>query len=174
MDKKCVCLGRIAGPHGVRGLVKILPFGDDPSLIENLGPAYQGKRGDIDFDAPRLQITLKNRSGKYILASVDICTDRNIAETLKGVELYYDRALLPETADDEFYYDDLRGLQVIEGDKVIGTIQGVDNFGAGDLLDVKPANGPSFYLPYHDDYVTRVDVEGKVLHAQNIQDILIS
>jgi ribosomal 30S subunit maturation factor RimM len=61
---KRVCLGRIAAPHGVKGLVKILAYGEDPYLIEDLGPCYTSEDGE-----DRLAISLQNSMGQYILAA---------------------------------------------------------------------------------------------------------
>lgn len=170
MTNKRVCLGKIASAHGVRGLVKILPYGDDPSLIEALSPAYQGKH-----DTKTLGVRLKNPSGKYILAEIEGCTSKEQADALRGTELYYDRSALPALDEGELYYDDLIGLTVREDDTEIGHVQAVDNFGAGDLLDIKPADGgPNFYIPYHDDYIIEANLDADLLHARNIEAIKIS
>ncbi len=158
---KRVCLGKIANAHGVKGLVKILPFGEDPFLIEDLGPAYTGETG-----ANTLRIVLKNPLGKYILASVDGCDSRESAEALRGTELYYDRDLLPEPDEGEIYYDDLIGLDVFEADQLLGSVKAVDNFGAGDLLEINATSGPSFYLPYSDDFILEVDLDSGRITAQ--------
>src|SRR5690606_12000895 len=107
------------------GLVKILPLGDDASLMD--GAVLTGDGNAID-------VTLKNRLGKYILAEIAGVRDRNAAEELRGTEIIMERDKLPELEDDSFYIDDLIGLEVVEGGAVIGTVTGVDNFGAGDLL----------------------------------------
>jgi len=67
--KDRACVGRIAAPHGVKGLVKILPYGEAPSLIE-LCDTYT--------------LTLKNRLGKYILAEIEGCADRTADEEDEG------------------------------------------------------------------------------------------
>lgn len=165
---KRVCLGKITSAHGVKGLVKILPFGEDPSLIQSLGPAYTAADGAAQTGT--LVITLKNPAGRHLLAAIDGVTDRDAAEALRGVELYYDRALLPETDTGEYYYDDLIGLTAIENGQTIGTVKAVQNFGAGDLLDIKPAaGGPSFYLPYANEYVDEVDLNAKTITVINSQ-----
>ena len=161
---KRVCLGKITTPHGIKGLVKIIPFGEDPSLIQSLGPAYTA--GD-NAHTDTLVITLKNPAGKYFLAAIDGVTDRDQAEALRGTELYFDRDLLPETGDDEFYYDDLVGLAVRENDQTIGTVKSVQNFGAGDLLEIKPKSGSTFFLPYTDEYILDVDLDAQSITAQN-------
>jgi len=87
--------------------------------------------------------------------------DRNESEKLHGTKLYILRDELKELEDeDTFYYTDLIGLSVKnkEGEE-IGSVLKVDNFGAGDLLEIKPKNGKSFLLPFKDEYVPTVDIK---------------
>ena len=151
---KRVCLGKIVAPHGVKGLVKILPFGDDASLLEgNLFTAANGN--------DTVSVTLKNPLGRYILAQIDGCEDRNASEAIRGTSLYYDRTALPDLEEDEgFYYDDLVGLKAVdEAGNVVGKVIAVENFGAGDLLEIRPVDGQDYYLPINDQYVPEINVE---------------
>lgn len=151
---KRVCLGRIAAPHGVKGLVKLLPYGNDSSLLG--GELYSSEEG-----TETLHITLKNALGKYILANIKGCDDRNRSEELKGTELYLDRSALPELEEGEFYQDDLVGLKVIDKNgEHIGKVIAFENFGAGDLLEIQPLSGQSYYNPFNDNYVLNTDIEG--------------
>lgn len=163
------CLGKIAAVHGVKGLVKILPYGQDATLIETLGPAARTPTPSQDEPTP-LTIRLKNPAGKYILAEVEGCTSRNDAEALKGAELYYDRALLPETKEGEFYYDDLQGLPVYENDTLLGHIKAVQNFGASDLFEIKPQSGSTYFIPYADAYIINIDLKAGRIDATNTAD----
>jgi 16S rRNA processing protein RimM len=164
---KRVCLGKIASAHGVKGLVKILPYGEDPSLIEDLGPAYIA-----EDSAETVTISLKNPSGKYLLASVKGCSDRNRAEELRGTELWYDRDLLPETDEGEFYFDDLVGLTVIEDGQEIGQVTEVNNFGASDLIEITPKGGAPFYFPYAENYIVNVDLDAGTIIVKEHKDFI--
>ena len=74
---------------------------------------------------------------------------RDQAEALRGLKLYIPRADLPAPDDDEFYVTDLIGLCVETADgKALGTVKAVQDFGAGDLLEIQPPQGPSWYLPF--------------------------
>ena len=100
---------------------------------------------------------------KVWLAEVEGVSDRTAAEALRGTPLFIERNALPETHDGEYYYDDLIGLTVESQDgEPIGKVIGVDNFGAGDLLDIKPDEGQSFYLPFADQYVPEI-AEDKII-----------
>jgi 16S rRNA processing protein RimM len=144
---KRVCLGKIVSAHGVKGLVKILPFGDDPYLIETLGPVYTDETG-----SGTLEIIMKNSAGnKYWLAFVKGVTERNGAEALRGTGIWVDKSTLPAIEDKHtFYHADLIGLKTIdESGAEIGEVVSVQNFGAGDLLEIRPQGRDSFYLPFN-------------------------
>lgn len=158
---KNIALGKVTGPHGVKGLVKILPYGEDPSLMG----------GDVfDADGAALHITLKNKSGKYMLAAVGGVNDRDAAEAITGAEIFVPRDILPDTDEGEHYIEDLKGRDVVEGGVVIGSVVSVENFGASDLLDIRLASGKRFYLPLVDDYVLEI---ADVITVQNHEAMIL-
>ena len=166
---KRVCLGKISSAHGVKGFVKILPYGEDPTLIETLGPAYISEDSD-----KTVIVRFKSGSGKYILAEIDGCDDRDKAQALRGTLLYYNRDLLPDLEkDDGFYHADLVGLTVVEDGLEVGRVLAVSNFGAGDLLEIQPKSGEEFYLPYNDDYLVSVDLKAQTITVRNHKDMII-
>lgn len=147
---KRLCIAKIATAHGIRGLVKLHVFADDKALVN--GALYTEETGD-----GTLNITLKNATSKHWLAEVEGVKDRNEAEALRGTLLYIDRDVLPQANDGEFYVSDLIDLEAIDGDgRTVGKIIAVENFGAGDLLEIKPAIGDSFYLPFNDNTVPEI------------------
>ncbi len=153
---KRVCLGKIVGAHGIKGLVKIRPFGDDPTLIEQLSPLFTSEEGE-----EQVYIALKNSNGKIFLAEIRGVSDRTSAETYTGTELYAKRDMLPELEDSDGYYlEDLKNLTALNqaGEK-IGMVRSADDFGAGTLLDFQPQMGQSFYVPLKKEYVADIDLE---------------
>jgi 16S rRNA processing protein RimM len=165
---KRVCLGKITSAHGIKGLVKILPFGEDPLLIEELGPIYTGESSSNQLD-----ITMKNSAGnKYWLASVDGVTERNGAEALRGTEIWVNREDLPKIEEkNTFYHADLIGLRVIEAEKEIGEVVNVQNYGAGDLLEIK-SNGKTFLFPFTNDTCPEINVKGGFIRTINAADFM--
>lgn len=149
---KRILLGKIAAAHGIKGLVKVSFYGEDPALLES-GSLYTAETGDSSVG-----ISLKNPMGKFYLAEVEGCTSRNDAEALRGTELYIDRDRLPEIEEEgTFYYEDLMGLQALnKGGTEIGRVHAVHNFGAGDLLEIKPLSGETYLVPFTDEYVPAV------------------
>ena len=80
------------------------------------------------------------------------------------MKLYIDRAELPEVEDDEYYITDLIGMKVVDVDgNLVGRVLNVDNFGAGDLLDIQPESGSSFYLLFTNDNVPAVRMDDGVI-----------
>lgn len=159
---KRICLGEISTAHGVRGLVRIRIYGDDPQSLTAYGPLFTTENGD-----KTLIVKLKNAANKFWIAEIDGVADRNAAEALRGTKLWIERDKLPETeSDDEFYYEDLVGMTVRTAeDANIGTVIAVENFGASDLLEVKPVAGPTFYLPFADEYIVEVNLPAKTITA---------
>ncbi len=153
---RLVLLGHVAGAHGIRGEVKITSFTAAPGDIASYGPLTDGKGGSLSIEAARL---LK---GIVLAARIAGISDRNAAEALKGMELFVERTKLPKTEEDEWYYDDLIGLAALtpEGEK-IGKVVAVQNFGAGDLLEIRRDNsGRTALIPFTRTAVPVVDVKG--------------
>ena len=159
---KRICLGEISTAHGVRGLVRVRIYGDDPQAISAHGPLFTSETGD-----KTITVKMKNAANKFWIAEVEGVSDRNAAELLRGTKLWIERDKLPEIeSDDEFYYEDLVGMTVrTEADGDVGTIVAVENFGASDLLEVKPTMGATFYVPFADEYIVEVNMKTNVVTA---------
>jgi len=155
MSGDLVLLGRISAAHGVRGEVKINSFTDVPEDIAAYGPLKDGAGRRFFIRQARAH------KGMSVTAVIDGVTDRNAAEALKGVALYVAREMLPEADEDEWYHADLIGLAVFspEGEG-LGEIIAVQNFGAGDLLEIKPpAESRTVLIPFTKAAVPIVDVK---------------
>ena len=88
-------------------------------------------------------------------------TTREEAERLNGVELYVARDKLPDTDEGEFYHADLIGLAAFDATgATIGTVAAIHNFGAGDIIEIALAHGPTLMLPFTDAVVPTVDIAG--------------
>jgi 16S rRNA processing protein RimM len=97
----------------------------------------------------------------YFVARLAGVSDRNAAEGLTNVKLYVSRDRLPEPESaDEFYYADLIGLAVVDrSGNNLGTVLAIHNFGAGDLVEIKPTNGGATQMvPFNEATVPIVDV----------------
>ncbi len=151
-----VCLGAIAGAHGVRGLVKIKSFTQDPADLTAYGPLADesGRR--------RFEIAVTGRATGLLVARIAGVEDRDAAQALRGVRLYVARAALPEPEDaEQFYQADLIGLAAEDPQgRPLGTIVAVENYGAGDFLEIARAEGAPLLVPFTKAAVPLVDLEG--------------
>lgn len=155
MKEKRIQIGEIATAHGIKGFVKLRSFAEDETLFET-GTVFTSETG-----AKTMAFKIRGAVKNDLLAEVVGVADRNGAEALRGTKLFIDREALPETDDGEYYIEDLKGMQVIDAQgNEIGTILSVENFGASDLLDIKPPSGQSFYVAFTDETVTDIDFEG--------------
>ena len=163
---KTICIAEVMTAHGVRGLVKLRCHLEDPQDLKNYSPLFDAKGKTYD-------VVLKNPIKHDWIAEIKGITDRNVAEKLRGLKLYIPRDALPETEDDEFYYEDLIGCKTISVDGVEnGTVIGVDNFGAGDLLEIKPLSGSSYYLPIVEPYVQTIDIDARTIVIEPAEEFM--
>ena len=156
MSEDRICVGAIAGAFGVQGEVRLKSFCTEATDIAAYGPLFT-KDGARSF---KVKLTRPVAGGLGARHSGVATKDE--ADALKGVELYVDRARLPKLPDDEFYHTDLIGLQVRDtGGAVIGSVIGVHNHGAGDILEIR-LDGPktALLLPFTLATVPTVDVAG--------------
>jgi 16S rRNA processing protein RimM len=151
-----VCLGAIAGAHGVRGLVKIKSFTQDPANLTAYGPLgnESGRR--------RFEIAVTGQAKGLLVARIAGVEDRDAAQALRGVQLYVARAALPEPEEAEEYYQaDLIGLAVEDPQgRLLGKVAAVENYGAGDFLEIARAEGAPLLVPFTKAAVPLVDLEG--------------
>lgn len=148
-----VCVGRISGVRGIKGEVRIKSFTEDPADLTAYGPLHF-EDGSV--------VTLKNvqvLKGEVVarLGGID---SRDKAEALKGTELFAARDKFPEPDEGEFYYDQLVGLQVRNKEgQAIGEVIGMQDYGAGDVVEVKiEGQKQTLLLPFTADCVPVVEI----------------
>ena len=152
-----VVLGRLADPYGIRGWLRLHPFGDDPLAWADMPVWWIGREG-----GPWREVGLKGLKahGDGIVVLLDEVPDRTAAEALKGTLVGAPRDMLPPPADDEFYWGDLVGLVVVnEADETLGTVAGLIETGANDVLRVVAGDGTERLLPFVEAVVLAVEKE---------------
>jgi 16S rRNA processing protein RimM len=151
--EKRVCVGAIAGAHGVQGAVRIKSFTADPNDVARYGP-LEDEAGERRFS-----LRLAGSAKGVVIARLKGVADRNQAEALRGLRLYLPRAALPPTADEEYYHADLIGLEAALADgTLIGRVRAVHDFGAGDTLEIERPAGPPAMVPFTRAIVPVVDL----------------
>jgi 16S rRNA processing protein RimM len=151
-----ICVAQIGGPHGIRGEVKLKSFTADPLAVKDYGP-LTSEDGSTQFE-----IETVRPAKSHLVARFRGVDDRNAAERLTNLKLFVPRDRLPPPAADEFYHADLIGLSAVTADgAAVGTVVAIHDFGAGDILELRPpAGGASLLLPFTDTFVPSVDIAG--------------
>jgi len=160
VSEPLIQVGRVAGAFGVRGEVRITSYTAEPTALLE----YR----DLKREDGSVALTLlsgRPAKGGVVARAREVET-REQAEALRGLKLFIPRSALPEPDEDEFYVTDLIGLAVETPEGApLGTIRSVQDFGAGDLLEIVPAEGgATWYLPFTKEAVPEVRLaEGKVI-----------
>ena len=140
-DERRITLAAVAGAHGIKGEVRLKLFGDS---VESLALQPQLLVGGVERKLASIRA-----AGKGAVAKFEGVSDRTAAEDLRGSLVEIDRAALPPLADDEYYHSDLIGLPCVDGEGgAIGSVAAVENFGAGDLLEIEKSDGRSSLIPF--------------------------
>ena len=152
-----VCVGQFAGAHGVRGLVRIRSFTEEPMRVASYGPV------EDEAGARRFRITAKSMAKGAVIAEVEGVQDRDAAQLLNGTRLYVSRDRLPPIEEaDEFYQADLVGCAVFDKDgRDLGTVHAVHDFGAGTLLEVRRTGADALLLPFTETVVPEIDIQAR-------------
>ena len=150
-----ICVAQIGAAHGIRGEVRLRSFTEDPMAIASYGPL------ESEDGTRRFTIEALRPSKDHFVARLAGINDRNAAETLTNLRLYVSRDRLPPVEDDEtFYHADLVGLVAVTPDGAsLGTVTAVHNFGAGDVIEIKPdGGGETLLVPFTDTAVPEIDI----------------
>src|SRR4051812_14009123 len=131
-----VCIAQIGAAHGVRGEVRLKAFTEDPLSVTRYGAL------ETEDGRQRLEIEAVRPAKDMLVARLKGISDRDAAGALKNVRLFVPRERLPQPEADEFYHADLVGLTAEkQNGETVGIVKAVHNFGAGDLLEIEPAQG---------------------------------
>lgn len=162
-----IFLGHISAANGLNGDVLVKSQTGDPQAIGDYGP-LSNEAGDAQY-----QLRVKRVTAKGVIAHIAGVDTRDGAEALRGTKLFIAREKLPAANDGEFYIVDLIGLNAERDDGTpFGRIIDVQNYGAGDLLEIKPVGGGATELvPFTKVFVPHVDMPArKVVVALDFVD----
>ena len=155
---KPVTLAAIIGAHGVTGEVRLKLFGEGVDALSRYGSFNDG--------ALTLRKLRDDNKGGAIARFAEV-TDRNRAEGLRGTVLTVPRSALPELGEGEYYHADLVGLPAVSTTgEALGVIIAVDNFGAGDVVEIERPNGKRFMIPMREEAVPEWNAERLVVTAE--------
>jgi len=151
-----ICIAQIGAAHGVRGEMRLWPFTAEPMAVAEYGPleTEDGKRS-FEFETIR-------PAKDHLVVRIAGVADREAAEALTNLRLYVPRERLPDTEDsDTYYHADLVGLTAVDREGAeIGTVVAVHNFGAGDILEMRPrSETKTVLLPFNDAVAPEIDLK---------------
>ena len=149
-------MGVFGAPQGVRGEVRVKSLTGEPSAIGVYGSlTNKGRTRLFAFES------LRPLKDDMLVARVTGILTREAAEALKGVEIFARRDQLPAPDEDEFYYEDLVGLEAVDAaGGPIGRVVSLTNHGAGDILEIAPVGGGETLLfPFTKGIAPRIDFD---------------
>ena len=161
MSDDFILVGRVAGAFGLKGEVRITAFTAEPLALVDYKFLLR------EDGSPGLTLTGGRVAKGGVVARALEIESREQAEAARGLQLFIARARLPPVEDeDEFYIADLVGMTVVsaQGD-LLGRVRAVRDFGAGDLLEVAPPVGESWWLPFTKDAVPELRIEARTIVA---------
>ena len=157
-----VVLAAIAGAHGITGEVRLKLFGEG---IASLKPHKSFNRGTLTLEK------LRDDGKGGAVARFTQITDRTAAEALRSTTLAVPRAALPPLADGEYYHSDLLGLPAFsDTGEPLGHVCAVENFGAGDVIEIERPDGKRFMVPMRPEAVPEWDSARLVVKAAYAQE----
>ncbi len=165
-DARRVLVGRFGAAHGVKGEIRLQSFTENPKSIGKFKPLTDAT-GARQFVIESLRPARDN----IFVARVPGVNDRNAAEALRNIELYFERARFPKPAKDEFYVADLVGMPATDPNgEHLGVIVNVANYGAGDILEISPPAGETLLIPFTLANVPEIDIgAGRVVVSPPVE-----
>ncbi len=163
-----ILVGALGSAVGLKGEVRLASFTEVPEAIADLSPL-------LSEDGRTFEITSIRPQTKGLVARIEGVTTREAAEKLKGLALYIPRDALPGPEDkDDFYQADLIGLSAfLVSGEALGEVVAVQNFGAGDLLEIKLASEPRTVLvPFTREIVPEINLEARKLTIDPLPGLL--
>ncbi len=167
MADKLVLVGRVAGAFGVKGEVRISAYTESPLNL------LQYKRLKREDGSPGLTVVSGRAAKADFIGTVSEIATKEEADALRGLRLFVARQDMPQPDEDEFYLTDLVGLAVFEGGQALGKVKAVHDFGAGDILEIDPPRGATWYLPFTRACVPEVDLAAGRIEALRPGEVIV-
>ena len=165
-----ITVGKVLNSFGLKGQLKVEVYLEDLKLLKTVDVFCIGSaliKNKIRF--------LKNTKKTTWIVAIPGIKNKEQADQLKGHLIYIKTKYLPALMADEFYYKDLRGLQVkIEGSVQKGFVNNVCNFGSGDILEVSlDGRKATIYIPFNKDNVSKIDLAHRTIILTPLKGLLV-
>lgn len=159
-------LGRISAPFGIKGWLKIQPFGDDPLSWAEMPEWWISPDADAPAEQWRATRQLACQGhGPGLIVQLEASPDRNTAEALKGWFVGAPREAMPTPEQDEYFWGDLIGMKVVNlADEPLGEVDSLLSTGAHDVLRVIGGESERL-IPFVASYVVEVDTDNNCIRV---------
>jgi len=156
MTSKLILVGRVAGAFGVKGEVRLTAYTGRPEALLAYGDLVR------EDGSPGLTLLSGRAQKGDLVARAQQVATKEEADALRGLLLHVPREALPEPDEDEYYLTDLIGMAAVTPQgATLGRVKAVQDFGAGDILEIDPGRGAAtWYLPFTRECVPEVDIVG--------------
>ncbi len=156
---RMVLVAQIGAAHGIKGEVRLKSFTAEPLSVAGYGAltAADGRTFELLSARP----AAGSSSRDMLVVRFKGVADRTAAEKLNRIELSVPQDRLPPAGEGEYYHADLIGLAAVTKEGApLGTVVGVPNYGAGDLIEIAPPRGKTFLVLFTEDAVPEIDIAG--------------
>ena len=165
-----IIIGKVLNPFGLKGQVKVDVYLEDLSVLKTVDIFCIG---DALLES-KIHFLKKTKKSTW-MAAIPETKSKEQADQLKGQLIFIETKYLPSLITDEFYYKDLRGLQIkIEGSIQKGIVNDVVNFGSGDILEVSlDDRKATIYIPFNKENVSKVDLAHRTILLTPLKGLLV-
>ena len=165
-----ITVGKVLNSFGLKGQVKVDVYLEDLTVLKTADIFFLG---DVLLER-KIRFLKRTKKSTWIAAIPDT-KNKEQADQLKGHLIYIETKHLPSLMTDEFYYKDLRGLQIkIEGSIQKGFVNDVSNFGSGDILEVSlDDRTATIYIPFNKDNVSKIDLAHKTIILTPLKGLIV-
>ncbi len=162
-ERDALVVGVVAKPHGLRGELRLHPYNMDSSAWD------QPKALFVVQGGKRVRFTKAKRGGKFVIARLPGINSREDADAIRGLEVCIPRDAVP-LEEDEYFLADLEGLDVIQGEEVVGEVIRVWEYPSSICVEVRTQDGIC-EIPLLEPWVEAIDIEGGCILIGDISDI---
>lgn len=173
MVEEKIDIGRVVAPHGVKGEFRISPLTDFPDRFSSMETLRLYDDKGFRLELPISSVRIRPDKGDILVRS-DKISDREGAESIRGLWVRIDKDERVPLPEGDFWVDDLIGMMVVDGGSgtVLGEICDVMVTGGADVYSVRRPDGRIFMVPAAANYVSSVDLEASLMVVKGVQELM--
>ncbi len=168
-----ITVGRIVGPHGVKGTLKLQPLTDYPDRFHEM-PQLQvySKEGNLICSLSVRNVRTLESKG-YLIIDTDEINDRDSAEALRGALIKIPESEKHALSEGEYWVDDIIGLKVVNSEtgEELGHVINVLEVGENDVYEVRSTDGKEKHIPAVSQFIKKIDLDNKTIEVEIIEGL---